>query len=132
MSKIKWIWIFRIAIVIIFLLLLKNYFINKEVIKNNEKIYIISSVTCKSKSGSSIGIIYNKKYYSVEVTKEDCCNYQKGDKIILNYNSLFDYFFVKNSLYLYLRFVYVSIFVFIISFLPFVKIRTKLFGYLDK
>jgi hypothetical protein len=94
--------------------------------------YYIKVITCKKRSGSSVGIYKNGEYYSIGVSREKCYNYNINDTILLYYNKKHNYFYVPNTLTLYKRYIYVSFFIVIISFLPLDKFRTLIFDYLDK
>jgi hypothetical protein len=39
--------------------------------------YYIKVITCKKRSGSSVGIYKNGEYYSIGVSREKCYNYNR-------------------------------------------------------
>ena len=132
MSKLNVVNIWR-SISFISLIFFTMYFYNIKNMISTEKPnrYEITETTCKSRSGSSVGIIHQGEHYSIEVTNEDCRKYMIGDEILLYYNNKYDYFYLPNTLYLYKRFIYASFISIILSFISFKKIKTKIFNFLD-
>jgi hypothetical protein len=124
------IWRFFSFISLVFFIM---YFYNIKNMITTEKpnLYTIVEVTCKSRSGSSVGVFHMGEYYSIEVTNQQCRNYIIGDKISMYYNSKYNYFYLPNTLYLYKRFIYASFLSIILSFLSFKKLKTKIFNFLD-
>lgn len=109
------------------------YFDIKKMINNQTpEQYYIKVITCKERSGSSVGIHKNGEYYSIGVSREKCYNYNINDTILLFYNKKYNYFYVPNTLTLYKRYIYASLFMVIITFLPLNKFKTLIFDYLDK
>ena len=126
------IYLLRAFLILFFIFFVCYYFDIKNLTKNEKpNLYKIEVLTCKLRSGSSAGIYHNEKYYSIGIKKEDCYKYNLGDKISLYYNKKFDYFYVPNTLVLYERYIYASLFLVILSFLPLRKFKNMVFDYMD-
>jgi len=131
--KINFVVLLRIFSLFLIFFTIGYYFTIEEMIKHEDpQLYKISSLKCRKKSGSAVGIHYLGKYYSVEVTRENCNNYNLNDSICLYYNEKYDFFYVPDSLYLYKRYIYGSVLLFLFSLLPLSKIQNFIFNYLDE
>lgn len=103
------------------------YYDVKNMEKNQvHKKYVISDVSLRKRYGSSVGVNYNNNFYSIGLKKEEVLRYKEGDSISLYYNRKYDYFYVPNTLGLYLRYIYASIFSLLLSFIPWVKIKKNI------
>lgn len=102
----------------------------KNLEKNNiPKKYFVSDISLRKRYSSSIGIRYNNKYYNIGLKKNQVLTYAVGDSISLYYNKKYDYFYVPNTLKLYLRYIYASIFSLLLSFIPWNKLKKKMDDY---
>lgn len=123
----------RIIFIFIVAFFVGYYLDIRKMINNQEPTsYVIKDITCKLRSGSSIGIYHQGKYYSIGVSRVKCYQYNINDLIYLYYNEKYNYFYVPNTLKLYERYIYASILMVIFSFLPLSKFKNIIFSFLDR
>jgi len=94
--------------------------------------FIISDISSNLRHTSSIGVYLNNKYYSINVKRKDALVYKVGDSVLLYYNKKHDYFYVPETLTLYFRYIYASVFSFLLTFIPWMKIKKKMDDYNNK
>ncbi len=121
-----------VSLLAIVFFILYYFDIQRMIKEDSPKKYMISEVSLRKRYSSSVGVVYNNKYYRIGVKKKDGLNYNIGDSISLYYNKKHDYFYVPNTLNLYLRYIYASLFSLLLSFIPWVKIKSKMDAYNSK
>lgn len=121
-----------ISLIAIIFFIMYYYDVRKMEKLDIPKKYVISDVSLRKRYGSSIEINYNGKYYNIGLKKKEVLNSKVGDSISLYYNKKYDYFYVPNTLKLYLIYIYASIVSFLLSFIPWTKLKKNLDDYNSK
>lgn len=125
--------IWRVASLLSVIFFILYYYDVKKMIKEDSpKNYVISDVSLRKRYSSSIGINYNNKYYNIGLKKEQVLEYKVGDSISLYHNKKYDYFYVPHTLKLYLIYICASLFSFVLSFIPWMKLKKKMDEYNNK
>lgn len=123
-----YLWRFCSVIAIVFFVM---YLYNIETMVKNDlpQKFIISDVSSTLRHTSSVGINFDNKYYNINVKRKDALTYKIGDSILLYYNKKYDYLYVPGTLKLYYRYIYASVFSFLLSLIPWSKIKIKIDNY---
>jgi hypothetical protein len=97
--------------------------------------YIIASKSCGTgNTGSSITIIHLGGEYNLSYpkTKRECRDLMVGSKIELFYNETFDYFYIPETINLYINYIFMCFIPFLLSFFPWIKYRDTFYKYMDR